>query len=167
MAYQHQPGVVVGIVHGGALVWAKGFGYRDAERQLPTTAQTVFRLGSVTKLFTATAILQLRDRGSLRLDDPVTDHLPGLEYRNTFPEGPEITVRHLLTHTSGLPREAAFPYWTDRRFPTAEEMIAALAEQESIYEAGTQYKYSNLGLALLGEVVAAVSGMPRTRFSVR
>ncbi len=167
MAYQHQPGVVVGIVSGGELVWAKGFGYSDVERQLPATPQTVFRLGSVTKLFTATAVLQLRDRGALRLDDPVTEHLGELKYRNRFPEGPAITVRHLLTHTSGLPREADFPYWTDRRFPTPEQMIEALAEQENVYEAGSRYKYSNLGIALLGEVVAAVSEMPYEAYVTR
>lgn len=160
MTYQHQPGVVVGIVYEDELVWARGFGYRDLERRLPATPQTVFRLGSVSKTLTATAILQLRDQGTLRLDDPVAGHLPGLAYRNTFPQGPEITLRHLLTHTSGLPREAAFPYWTDRRFPTAEQMLEALAGQESVFEPGSHYKYSNLGLALLGEVVAEASGMP-------
>ena len=167
MAYRHQPGVVVGIVSGQELVWARGFGYRDVERQLPATPATVFRIGSVTKLFTATAVMQLRDQGALRLDDPVAQHLPWLTYRNRHPEGPAVTVRHLLTHTAGLPREAAFPYWTDRRFPTREQMKEALAGQESVFEPGSRYKYSNLGLALLGEVVAAVSGVPYEDYVTR
>jgi CubicO group peptidase (beta-lactamase class C family) len=158
MAYRHQPGVVVGIVHEGELVWARGFGVRDVESGLPATSETAFRIGSVTKLLTATAAAQLWERGALRLDDPASAHLPWLAGR--APGGPPITVRQLLTHTSGLPREAAFPYWTDRRFPSRERMIAALADQESDFGPGERYQYSNLGLALLGEVVAAVAGMP-------
>ena len=100
----------------------------------------------------------LRDEGELRLDDPVSRHLPWLEYDNPFTDGEPITVWNLLTHTSGLPRESAFPYWTDRRFPTSEQMRAALAGQEGLFEPGTGYQYSNLGIALAGEVVAAVSG---------
>lgn len=160
MAYHHQPGVAIGIVHDQQLVWARGFGYRDVARKLPATTRTVYRIASITKTFTATAILQLRDAGLLQLDDPVKKHLPWFEYRDRFLDAPTITIRHLLTHTSGLPREADFPYWTDRKFPTRDEMIEALHEQESIFEPATRYKYSNLALALAGEIVAAVSGVP-------
>jgi len=159
-AYQRQPGVVIGIVHDQRLIWARGFGHRDVARQLPARPDTIFRIASITKTFTATAIMQLRDAGRLQLDDPVAKHLPWFKYRNLHPDGPVITIRHLLTHTSGLPREAAFPYWTTREFPTREQMIEALETQPSIFEAETRYKYSNLGLALAGEVVAAVAGEP-------
>lgn len=158
MTYYHQPAVSIGVVQDQDLVWARGFGYRDAERKLPATPETVYRIASITKTFTATAIMQLRDAGKLNLDDPLRKHLPWLEYRDTFPDAPAITIEHLLTHTSGLPREADFPYWTDRDFPTRDEMIAALETQESVFEPATRYKYSNLGLALAGEVVTAVSG---------
>lgn len=138
MAYHHQPGVAIGIVHDQQLVWARGFGYRDVARKLPATTRTVYRIASITKTFTATAILQLRDAGLLQLDDPVKKHLPWFEYRDRFLDAPTITIRHLLTHTSGLPREADFPYWTDRKFPTRDEMIEALHEQESIFEPATR-----------------------------
>ena len=164
MAYHHQPGVAVGIIHDQELIWARGLGYRDVQGRQSATPQTIFRIASITKTFTATAILQLRDAGRLQLDDPVRKHLPWFEYRNIYPDAPVITLRHLLTHTSGLPREADFPYWTDRNFPTREAMIEALKSQESVFEPETRYKYSNLALALAGEVVAAVSGEPYAQY---
>jgi len=159
-AHLDQPAVAVGIVHDQELVWARGFGTADLAAGRPATPHTVFRLGSVTKTFTATALLQLRDAGKLALDDPVRDHLPWFGYRGPSPEGPEITVRHLLTHTAGLPREAPLPYWTDREFPTRAELEAAVRQGVGLFEPGEGYEYSNLGIALAGEVVAAVSGMP-------
>ena len=158
MAYRHQPGLSVGVVHDRELVWARGFGLADVASERLAAPDTVYRIGSITKTFTATALMLLRDEGKLRLDDPVRKHLPWLEYRNPFPDGAEITVWNLLTHTSGLPRESAFPYWTDRRFPTREQMREALAGQEGLFEPGADYQYSNLAIALAGEVVAAASG---------
>ena len=116
--YRDQPGVSMGIVHGGKLIWAKGFGMSDLAAKTPATPKTIYRIASITKLFTSTAILQLRDAGKLGLDDPVVKFIPGFKVGDPFPDDPPITVRHLLTHTSGLPGEAAFPYWTDHEFPT-------------------------------------------------
>ncbi len=158
MTYRHQPGLSVGIVHDQELVWSRGFGVADVAEQRPAGPDTVYRIGSVSKTFTATALMLLRDEGRLRLDDPVRKHLPWFEYRNPFSDGEQATVWNLLTHTSGLPRESAFPYWTDRRFPTREQIREALADQEGLFEPGADYQYSNLGLALAGEVVAAASG---------
>lgn len=160
-----QPGVAIAVVHGDELVWARGFGLADVAAGRPVTPETVFRLGSITKTFTATALLQLRDAGKLSLDDPVRRHLPWFGVAGPAPagvEGPsaEITVRHLLTHTAGLPREAPLPYWTDRAFPTHEQLRAAVREGVAMFEPGEDYEYSNLGIALAGEVVAAASGMP-------
>lgn len=159
-SYRGVPGLVLGVVYDQELVWAKGYGTSDLATKTPITPATLFRVGSVTKLFTSVAILQLRDRGKLRLDDPVALHLPWFEVESSFEGGPEITIRHLLTHTSGLPREAAFPYWSDHDFPTIDEIKEALPGQSAIYAPATRYKYSNLGMALLGEVVAVVSGEP-------
>ncbi len=159
MAYYHQPGVSIGLIYDQELIWAKGFGHRDVERRLPATPGTVYRIASITKTFTATAIMQLRDAGRLQLDDPVAKHLAWFSYFNLYPDAPVVTIRHLLTHTSGLPREADFPYWTDPgTFPTRDEMIEALHGQESVFAPETHYKYSNLALAVAGEIVAAVSG---------
>ena len=158
--YRHLPGLAIGVVHDRELVWARGYGTSDLESGAPVTPETVFRVGSITKLFTATAIMQLRDAGKLRLDDPVAAHLPWFQVKSTFTDEPEISVRQLLTHTSGLPREAAFPYWTTHDFPTREQIRQALPSQDAIFAPATTYKYSNLGMALLGEIVAEVSGEP-------
>lgn len=155
-----QPGVSIGVVHDQELVWAKGFGLADLATGRPATPATVYRIGSITKTFTATALLQLREAGRLSLEDPVRRHLPWFGVRGPSPEGPEITVRHLLTHTAGLPRDAPLPYWTDREFPSHEALAEAVREGVALFEPGAGYEYSNLGIALAGEVVAAASGMP-------
>ena len=165
MEFDNIPGLAIAVVHDQELVWSRGFGRANLERSTAVTPQTVFRIASITKTFTSTAVMILRERGKLRLDDPVSQYLPWFSYVNRFPEGPAITIWHLLTHTSGLPTEAPFPYWMDYdKFPTREEMIAAFQKQESVLEPGTKMKYSNLAMAILGEVVAAASGMPYDRF---
>ena len=120
MAHREEPGLSIGIVHDQELVWARGFGYADVNEQVAATAATRYRIASITKLFTSTGVLMLRDAGKLQLDDPVEQHLPWFNIRQRFPDAPAITIRHLLTHTAGLPREAGFPYWTDADFPTRE-----------------------------------------------
>lgn len=159
-AYREVPGLAAGVVYDQELIWAQGYGFSDPASERPATPATVYRIGSITKLFTATAVMQLRDAGKLRLDDPVARHLPWFRLASSFEGEPEITVRHLLTHTSGLPREAAFPYWTTHDFPTREEIVEVVPTQGAVYPPATTYKYSNLGMMLLGEIVAAVSGEP-------
>ncbi len=157
VASREQPGLSIGVVYDQELIWAKGYGFADLARKIPATPATLYRIASISKLFTATAILQLRDAGKLRLDDPVTKHLPWFKLRRAHPE-PVITIRHLITHTSGLPREAAGTSWNEPAAPGREELIRRLSEQESVFPPDTQWKYSNLAVALAGEVVAAVSG---------
>jgi D-alanyl-D-alanine carboxypeptidase len=160
----HQlPGMSLGIVHDQALVWSGGFGWAVVERREPATADTLYRVGSITKLFTATALLILRDEGELHLDDPLTAHLPWFQMKAAADAG-TITIRHLLTHTSGLPREGAFPYFTDSRFPSLDELRARLPMQERPLPVETRWKYSNLGATLAGEVVTAVAGEPYVDF---
>jgi CubicO group peptidase (beta-lactamase class C family) len=158
MAYRGLPGMSIGIVYDQELIWAKGFGYAHMEQKILATPQTLYRIASISKLFTSTAILQLRDAGKLQLDDSVTKHLPWFQIENPYPDAPVVTIRHLLTHTSGLPRESPFPYFTDFEFPTSEQIRKALPGQQAVYASETRWKYSNLALTLAGEVVAAVSG---------
>ncbi len=160
MAYRGLPGLSFGVVYDQELIWSRGLGYADLERKTPATPRTIYRIASITKLFTATAIMQLRDAGRLRLDDPVVQYLPWFRIRRQDQDDPPITIRQLLTHTSGLPRESAFPYWTDGSFPTREELIAALPDQETVFPPLTQWKYSNLALTLAGEIVVSISGQP-------
>lgn len=159
-----QPGVSIGVVTEDGLAWSAGFGFTDVEKQVPATDKTVFRIASITKVFTATGIVQLRDDGLLTLDDPVADHLPWFAVKSDYDEAPAITIRHLLTHTAGIPRESPFPYWTDSRFPSCDEVIAALATQETVLPTETRWKYSNLGYAVLGEVIAELSGVSYANF---
>jgi len=158
MAYSGLPGLSIGILHDQELVWAAGFGQAGLEPARPATPGTLYRIASITKLFTGTAILQLRDAGKLRLDDPLVEHLPWFRIDCAPAQTPAVTIRHLLTHTAGLPREAGFPYWTDGDFPTAPQIRDKLAEQQAALPTETEWKYSNLGLTLAGEIVATVSG---------
>ena len=107
VAQREQPGLSIGIVHDQELIWSKGYGWADRDRKIPATPATLYRIASISKLFTSTAVMQLRDAGRLQLDDPVAKHLAWFRIRNAHPQGPTITLRHLLSHISGLPREAA------------------------------------------------------------
>ncbi len=164
MAQRDQPGISVGIIYDQTLIWRRGFGVANVAQKTPATPETLYRIASITKLFTSTAIMQLRDEGLLQLDDPVKKHLPWFEIRNTHADTPVITIRHLLTHAGGLPREAAFAYWSTNEFPTLAEIQQALPDQEFAIPTGSDWKYSNLGLTLAGEIVAAVAGMPYSAY---
>jgi len=158
MEYRGIVGLSIGIVYNKDLIWTKGFGYANKEKKIPATPETIYRIASISKTFTSTAIMQLRDAGKLRLDDPITKYLPWFKIHNPFKDTPEITIEQLLTHSSGLPGEAAFPYWTDHVFPTLEEIKQKLQEQEMLYPTATKYSYSNLGIAILGPIIEEVSG---------
>src|SRR5919106_1771168 len=99
IAYRGLPGIVVGVVADQELVWAQGFGYADVQAKKPMTPETKFRMASHSKLFTATAIMQLREQGKLRLDDPVSQHLPWFKVKPADPDDPPITIEELLTHS--------------------------------------------------------------------
>lgn len=105
--------------------------------------------------------MQLRDQGKLGLDDELKEHLPWFNLKQIHEESGPVTIRSLLTHSSGLPRESDFPYWTDPSFPfpTRKQLKDKLRSQEMLYPPSTYFQYSNLGMALLGEVVAELSGM--------
>jgi D-alanyl-D-alanine carboxypeptidase len=157
VASRGQPSVAVGVVLGDHLVWARGYGFADLDKKIPATSQTLYRIGSITKSFTAVSILQLRDSGKLQLDDPVERHLKGVHIQQHSAGTPDVTLRELLTHTSGLQREVPGTVWTDAMFPSEASLELSLTES---YEPDTQWKYSNLGFALLGKVVAVEAGQP-------
>ncbi len=167
VAQREQPGLSIGVVYDQDLIWAKGYGYADLERRVPATPGTIYRIASNSKLFTATAIMQLRDAGKLRLDDPVSERLPWFSIKKTYDGGPPITIRHLITHTSGLPRELSGVNWSDLTFPGREELRRVLPGQETVFAPETEWKYSNLAVSLAGEVVAEVSGEPWPQYVER
>ena len=159
MAYEKIPGVSVGLMHDQELVWAKGYGFAHQEEQVPATPSTLYSVCSISKLFTSIGVMQQRDEDRLRLRDPVSDHLPWYEVEQAHSGGP-VTVEGVLTHSSGLPRESAHPYWTgpDYPFPTREEIVEGLGEQTTLYPAHQYFQYSNLGMALAGQLVEQASG---------
>lgn len=165
-AYMQIPAVSAAIVSDQQLLWSGGFGYADVARKAPATGSTIYSICSISKLFTSTALMQLRDAGKVRLDDPVAKHLSWFAIKRTDPQAAEITVEGLLTHASGLPRESDWPYWSapDFVFPTREQVIEKIASQETLYPAETYFQYSNLGLTLAGEIVAAASGEPYAQY---
>lgn len=156
------PGLSVAVVHDQEVVWKRAFGFANLEQKIPARTDTQYSICSISKLFTSIAVMQQRDAGKLRLDDPVAKHLPWFNIKKSDPHSPEITIEGLLTHSSGLPRESAFPYWTapDFTFPAREQIIEKLKSQETYFAAETYHQYSNLGLTLAGEVAAARAGQP-------
>jgi CubicO group peptidase (beta-lactamase class C family) len=161
-AYDRIPGVSAAIVYDQQVLWTGGYGYTDLAKKTPATPGTIYSICSISKLFTSIAVMQLRDAGKLRIDDPVEKYLSWFKIQKTAPQGPEITIEGLLTHASGLPRESEYPYWSapDYNFPTREQVKDKIASQQTLYPAETHFQYSNLGLTLAGEVVAAASGEP-------
>jgi CubicO group peptidase (beta-lactamase class C family) len=147
------PSVSAAVFRAGEVVWADALGLADVEGGREATPDTQYRIGSITKTFTAAAILQLRDAGLLDLDDRLGQHLPDVPH-------PGPTLRRLLSHVSGLQREPPGEIWESLRPPSREEFLASLADAEQILTPGAHWHYSNLGFALLGEVVERVSGTP-------
>jgi|HubBroStandDraft_1064217.scaffolds.fasta_scaffold00705_4 D-alanyl-D-alanine carboxypeptidase len=150
------PGLAIAVIHGRDLLWHRDYGDADLARGDKVGPGTRFRLGSMSKLLTGLALVQLRDAGRLDLDDPVTRHLPW--FRLAGDPHPAITLRELLLHLSGLPREAPGASWTDRVMPSREDLVRTLADVAPAIPAESGWKYSNLGFALLGLVVEAASG---------
>ena len=153
--YSQIPGLAVGIVYRGTLVYAKGFGYADVARGKKVTAQTCFRIASISKTFTAIAIAQLADTKKLRLGDRIGTHL-------SWVKGPlaKVTIKELLAHTSGTLRDGEESPWTSNMFPRLPTLKKWAARPLILSSYKNRFKYSNFGYALLGQVIENVSGLP-------
>lgn len=160
-AYDQIPGVSAAIVLDQDVLWSGGFGLADQAGSRPASADTIYSICSISKLFTSVAVMRQRDAGKLRLDDSVSQHLPWFALKKTEGEG-AVTIEGLLTHASGLPREADYPYWSapDFAFPTHDQIVARISQQDALYTPETHFQYSNLGITLAGEIVAETAGMP-------
>ena len=157
---QQMPGAVMGIIIDGELVWVKTAGVRDIKSHAPVTPDTVFRIASMTKSFTALSILKLRDQGKLSLDDPVTRYVPALaDLPYPTKDSPVLTIRHLLTHSEGFPEDNP---WGDRQLGQSDETMRNWMRAGIPFSTapGTAFEYSNYGFAILGQVVARASGRP-------
>ena len=156
------PGVAVAVISDGETIYKSGYGFANLEWRQPIGPETVLGLGSVTKPFTAQAVLLLEQQGKLRLDDEITHYLP-----DAPTHGREITIAHLLTHTSGIANFVTQPgFWpnTARADRTPAEMIALFADLAPDFEPGENYSYSNSAYVLLGRLIETLSGMPYGEF---
>lgn len=165
-AYQHIPAISAGVVSGDVLVWSKGYGTIDEQHTVLASSTTIYSICSISKLFTSVALMQQYEAGKVRLDEPITTYLPWAKLKDTGEESGPITLRGILTHSAGLPRESDFPYWSgpDFPFPTREQIRSTISTQPPLFPAERYFQYSNLGLTLAGEVVEAVSGQPYAQY---
>jgi len=147
-AAEDVPGVSAVVTRHGDTLFAGGSGVADLETGRGMTADTVVYAGSLSKILTTVMALQMVEEGRLALDDAV----PGIGARSR-PDGPPVTLRHLLTHTSGLAREGDFGYWFSADFPDAAELARYLATAELLAPPGAETRYSNVGFAALGAVI--------------
>jgi D-alanyl-D-alanine carboxypeptidase len=163
MARREIPGLALAVVHHGQLVKLQGYGLASVELDAPVTADTVFELASVTKQFTAAAIMKLVEEGKVKLDDPVAMHLP-----ETPPTWSAITIRHLLTHTAGLvkPGEDFRALWQGgvRMNYTTAQMFDAATKDPLSFAPGAGWQYSDVGYFLLGMVIEKASGQRYAAF---
>ncbi|PAK53812.1 MULTISPECIES: serine hydrolase [Paenibacillus] len=182
----HLPGVAIGLASHGQVFYEKGFGYRDVEQQLQVTSDTVFAIGSITKTFTCTAILQLQERGKIRVHDPIKNYLPEFHLsKGSFAD--RVTIHHLMTHTSGIPNLQTFPMVLydsltedDFKFDptisgekqsiqplrTTGEYLDYLSQLdfELLSNPGERWHYSNDGYGLLGIIIERVSGQTYEKY---
>lgn len=147
------------VAENGRVIYSKGFGYADFDWNLPNAPNTKFRIGSITKQFTAMLIMQLVEKGKIRLDGHITDYLPN--YRKDT--GGKVTIHHLLTHTSGIPNYTGLPgFWSDstRNPYTIEDVVTRFCSGDLEYEPGSMYRYNNSGYYILGYIIEKVTRMP-------
>lgn len=153
MARRHIPGVSLAVVRGGKVIKAQGYGFADLEHEVPVTPQTVFKIGSVSKQFLATGIMLLAQDGRLQVDDPVARYLAGA------PESWRgITLRHFLTHTSGVSREG--PAFDALKVQPDSVVVQSAFARPLEFPTGSKYQYCNVCYFALADIIARVSGKP-------
>lgn len=151
------PAFSISLVDGDRMVWAKGFGFQDQANKVPATSETVYRVGSVSKLFTDIAVMQLVEQGKLDLDAPVEQYLPAFKPQNPF--GTKITMRQMMSHRSGLVRESPVGNYFDPTQPSLAETVASLNTTRLVYPPESKTKYSNAAIAVVGAVLESQLGV--------
>lgn len=159
------PGITVAVAREGRLLFRRGYGVADAEMGVAAGAETVYRIGSLTKQFTAAAVLRLVERGELSLDDEITTYLP--DYPT---QGHTVTIRHLLNHTSGIRSYTSLgeAFWSKARLDLSEEELVDLFDDLDFdFEPGAEYNYNNSAYYLLGVIIGQVTGTPYPEYIER
>jgi CubicO group peptidase (beta-lactamase class C family) len=152
------PGMSISLLIDRKVIWSKGFGYANLEKKTPATPRTIYAIGSITKLFTAIMLMQLRESKKLNLDDSVTKYLDDPQDKIFGPNPP--TIGNLATHVAGLPMDGPREYWSTLKFPSKSELLNSLEEIEMAFPPMTKLKYSNLGYAILGHILEIVANRP-------
>jgi CubicO group peptidase (beta-lactamase class C family) len=167
-AERNVAGISAAIVYDQDLLWSGGFGYADLEKRIPADSQTIYRVGSISKVFTSVMLMQLRDKGEVALDDPIQKYLPSLKIKNRFPDSPLPTFRQIASHTAGFPREAPLQdSYLHKGYPSMEDIITTLGQSEMSFPPLTQVKYSNLSVSLMGFALSKIAGQPYTDYVVQ
>lgn len=148
------PAMSVALVDGNRTVWSRGYGFQDAEKRVRATSETVYRVGSISKLFTDVAVMQLVEEGRLKLDEPVSSYLPDFKPDNPF--SVPLTLRQLMSHQSGLVRESPVGHYFDPTEPGLRATVASLNKTRLVYPPETRTKYSNAAVSVVGRVLEAV-----------
>jgi D-alanyl-D-alanine carboxypeptidase len=151
------PSVSVGVFLEDEVIFRKSYGYVNLQTRRKATPDTMYRIASHSKLFTATALMRLQAAGELRLDDRVSDHLCWFESKKDENVA-HITLRQLLTHSSGLVRDGRTQHWGDDRFPDEEQVVEQVQAGVTVQNGYEHWKYSNFGYTILGQVIAATTG---------
>lgn len=159
-AYRQIPALSVAIVQGDKTVLSTGYGALDAARRVPATGRTLYPICSISKLFASVALMQLWEAGRVRLDDTVTTYLPWAKLAPVGQDSVPITLRAMLSHSAGLPRDFDVPYWTgpDFSFPSEEQLKTTLSQISPPWPASRWLEYGNVGPTLIGYTVSAISG---------
>ena len=160
MADKKLPAVSIALVDDQRVVWARGFGYADPEAKRAATADTVYRVGSVSKLFTDIGVMRLVEEGKLDIDAPVTRYLPDFRPKNPFPGSEAITLRMLMSHRAGLIREPPVGNYFATDEPTLAATVASLNDTTLVYPPKQKIKYSNAGIATVGYVLEVTQKEP-------
>jgi len=166
-AKENLASATVGVISGPNLVWTKSYGLADIEKNIPATKDFHYRIGSITKQFTAVMMLQLADAGKIHLTDPVEKYYPEIHrVENPYKWSPPVTLLQLATHTSGLDREPGDTetYLTGQVKDWEKTLLAALPHTKFAYEPGTRYSYSNIGYAILGAALGRAAGEPYIKY---
>ncbi|MDO8610888.1 MAG: serine hydrolase domain-containing protein [bacterium] len=161
-SYKHYmeeiPAMTVGIIYKNEIIFSKGYGYVDINKTIPATTNTCFRIASISKIFTAISIMQLVESGKIKLDSTISTYLPWFNSIND-PHLNDVTIRHLLTHTSGITRDGDTLHWIENNFPDLNHLKKYISNLKLPFIANSRWKYSNLGYSILGALIEQVSGI--------
>ena len=160
MKHSHLPSVAIALIDDQDIVWQEAFGLANIEEEILATTDTAYKLWSVAKVFTAIETMRLVEEGLIDLDAPITDYLPDFSIQSRFPDVEPITIRHILTHHAGLPRNGCHSVdWYDGN-DVLDEKVASLSNCYMAFPAGYRYKYSNIGPDALGAIIQNTRNKP-------